>query len=107
MIRSFTKALSVLVLSAATFSACKKDKDDDGLAVTKENLAGSYTLVSSKVKISGLGEQDAASFLESCEKDDHYVLATDFSFKYVDTGSVCSSNGSYESTWELKDKHVE
>ena len=29
MIRSFTKALSVLVLCAATFSACKKDKDDN------------------------------------------------------------------------------
>jgi hypothetical protein len=29
MFRTFTKALSVLVLCAATFSACKKDKNDN------------------------------------------------------------------------------
>ena len=29
MIRTFTKALMLLVLCAATFSACKKDKDDN------------------------------------------------------------------------------
>jgi hypothetical protein len=106
MIRSFTKALALLVLVSASFSACKKDKDDS-LAVTKENLAGTYKVASIKVKVTGIGEEDVTdSYLDACEKDDELVLKSDLQFNYVDAGTACSFNGSYESTWTLTDKKV-
>jgi hypothetical protein len=40
MIRSFTKALSLLVLCAATFSACKKDKDNNAAGQLSANVGG-------------------------------------------------------------------
>jgi hypothetical protein len=40
MFRTFTKALSLLVLSAATFSACKKDKDNGASGQLSANVGG-------------------------------------------------------------------
>jgi hypothetical protein len=40
MIRSFTKALSLLVLCAATFSACKKDKDNNAAGQLSATVGG-------------------------------------------------------------------
>lgn len=102
MIRSFTKALSLLVLCAATFSACKKDKNDDSLAVTKENLVGTYVIASIKAKAAGSGDQDVTNtWLQSCEKDDQYILKSDLTMQYKDAGTVCSSAGDYTGTWSL------
>lgn len=40
MFRTFTKALSVLVLCAATFSACKKDKDNNASGQLSATVGG-------------------------------------------------------------------
>ncbi len=108
MIRSFTKALSLLVLCAATFSACKKDKNDDSLAVTKENLVGTYVVSTIKVKAStGGGEQDITKdYLESCKRDDQTILKSDLKMEYKDAGTVCSSSGDFTSTWSLSGSKI-
>jgi hypothetical protein len=106
MIRSFTKVLSLVLLAAATFSACKKDKDDS-MAVTKENLAGTYTLSSAKMKATNVAETDITNDIkQACEKDDEYVLKTDMSFAYNDVGTKCTGTNSYTDTWELQDKSI-
>lgn len=106
MIRSFTKALSLLVLCAATFSACKKDKDDDSLAVTKENLVGTYTVASIKWKVNGQ-EQDMTDYiLDPCQKDDQTTLKADSTYEYKDAGTVCSPNGDDTGTWSTDGKKV-
>jgi hypothetical protein len=105
MIRSFTKALTLLVLCAATFSACKKDKDDDSLAVTKENLVGTYQISSFKAK-SGSVEQDLMQFYDDCEKDDNYILKADLTMEYKDAGTVCSSSGDYTGTWSVSGNKI-
>lgn len=101
MIRSFTKALSLLVLCAATFSACKKDKKDDSLAVTKENLVGTYVI--SSIKLNGT---DVFQLYPACEKDDQYILKSDLTMEYKDAGTVCSSSGDYTSTWSVSGSKV-
>jgi lipopolysaccharide export system protein LptC len=107
MIRSFTKALSLLVLCAATFSACKKDKNDDSLAVTKENLVGTYTIASIKASASGSGEQDVTStFLQSCQKDDQYILKSDLTMEYKDAGTACSPAGDDTGTWSVSGSKI-
>ena|SRR5690349_568369 len=101
MIRSFTKALSLLVLCAATFSACKKDKKDDSLAVTKENLVGTYVI--SSIKLNGT---DVFQLYPTCEKDDQYKLNSDLTLEYKDAGTVCSSSGDFTSTWSVSGSKV-
>ena len=101
MIRSFTKALSLLVLCAATFSACKKDKNDDSLAVTKENLVGTYLI--SSIKLNGT---DVFQLYDACMKDDQYILKSDLTMEYKDAGTVCSPAGDYTGTWSVSGSKV-
>jgi hypothetical protein len=101
MFRSFTKALSLLVLCAATFSACKKDKGDDSLAVTKENLVGTYVITS--VKLNGT---DVFQLYDACTKDDQYILKSDLTMEYKDAGTVCSQAGDYTGTWALSGSKI-
>jgi hypothetical protein len=101
MIRSFTKALSLLVLCAATFSACKKDKNDDSLAVTKENLVGTYVI--SSIKLNGT---DVFQLYDACMKDDQYILKSDLTMEYKDAGTVCSPAGDYTGSWSVSGSKV-
>ena len=104
MIRSFTKVLSLVLLATATFSACKKDKNDDGLAVTKENLAATYTLASVKYKVTGSSEKDVTSdpnYVEQCTKDDQMILKSDLTYEVKDAGTQCSPSSAETGTWTL------
>jgi hypothetical protein len=104
----FTKTLALLVLASAAFTACKKDKDDS-LAITKENLAGTYTVVSIKEKNNNGAEEDAMDdyFSEACEKDDEWVLKTDMTFERKDAGTTCSSSNNYSNDWQLEQNIVQ
>ena len=88
--------LAFVTLSA--FSACKKDKDDDKLAVTTENLIGDYKLVDLKMKVAGQ-EGSVMSELDDCEKDDTYQLLADNVFKVIDDGKQCGNEETSE--WSL------
>lgn len=100
MYRAFTKTLALVILVAASFSACKKDKDED-VALTKENLAGTY-------KVTGLtvaGQEAFNQWYTDCEKDDLYKLNADLSYAYVDAGTSCG-NGDESGTWSISDKKI-
>jgi len=84
-------------------TACKKDKDS--LPITKENITGTYKLISIKVSLNGSPELDADD-REDCEKDDLYKLNADNSFNYVDAGTTCDPAGDFSATWQLNDKQL-
>ena len=84
-------------------SGCKKGKDAP--AVTKENIAGTYKLMSLKATVNGVGPLDADQ-RDDCEKDDLYKLNVDNTFQYVDAGTVCDPAGDVSGTWQLVDKVI-
>ncbi|HEY8897494.1 MAG TPA: lipocalin family protein [Niastella sp.] len=103
MIRTFTKSLALLLLASATFTACKKDKDDESLAVTKDNLVATYTVASIKMK-SGSTEKDVTNdpnYVEQCEKDDELTLKADMTLQIKDAGTQCSPTSSGPGTWSI------
>jgi len=109
MIRSFTKTLALVLFAAATFTACKKSNDNnDSLAITKENLVGTYTLASIKYKATGSGEVDMTNYFmsEACERDDQNVLKSDGTMNYVDAGTKCSPAGDHTGTWSLNGSKI-
>ena len=79
-------------------TACKKDKDAP--AVTKENIAGTYKLLTVSASLNGSAPFDADD-REDCEKDDLYKLNLDDTFDYVDAGSVCDPAGDFSADWTL------
>jgi hypothetical protein len=105
MNRAFTKILALALLVATTFSACKKDDDNnDSLAVTKENLVATYTLSSLKVKATGVAEQDVTNdpnYVPTCSKDDQIILKSDLTVQYKDAGTVCSPAGDDTGVWSV------
>ena len=102
MNRAFTKIIALALLVATTFSACKKDDDNnDSLAVTKENLAATYTLSTIKVKATGTAEQDVTSQVPACSKDDQIILKSDLTIQYKDAGTVCSPSGDDTGVWSV------
>jgi hypothetical protein len=84
-------------------TACKKDKDAP--AINKENVAGTYKLMTVKASVNGSSEVDADD-REVCEKDNLYKLNADNSFIYQDAGTVCDPAGDFEATWNLNDKEI-
>jgi hypothetical protein len=101
MNRTFTKFLVLALLAVTSFTACKKS-DNDVLAVTKDNLAGTYTIVSVKAKAPNAPEQDVTSYnFDPCEMDDQIVLKSDLTATYVDAGTQCSPVGGGADFWSV------
>ncbi|MCU7548952.1 lipocalin family protein [Chitinophagaceae bacterium LB-8] len=101
MIKHLLTICSLLLL----VSSCNKDDDNnnDPSAITKENLAGSYMLVSATGKVNGI-DIDITSYptiLPACKKDDILTLKTDNTFVSTDAGTKCSPDGSDNGTWSL------
>ncbi|QEC41905.1 lipocalin family protein [Pseudobacter ginsenosidimutans] len=91
-------------VTLSVFSSCKKDKDDDKLAVNAENLIGNYKLADLKMKVSGVGEESILSEFEECEKDDVYQLLANNVFKVVDEGKKCENDETTE--WSLNGNKI-
>lgn len=106
---TFTRTLVFILFACAiaTLSSCSKNKDEI-LAITKDNLAGTYTLTSIKGKVPGQSEQDVTGYYypETCQLDDQFVLKANMGFDYIDAGATCTSGGSYTDTWTLDNKDV-
>jgi hypothetical protein len=106
---TFTRTLVFILFACiiATLSSCSKNKDES-LAVTKDNLAGTYTLSSIKGKVPGRAEEDFTTiyYPENCQRDDEFVLFANMDFDYVDAGSTCNFGGSYSDTWTLDGNEV-
>jgi len=91
-------AFSVLTL---VFASCKKDKIDEPVTPTKENLTGSYKLTSFTMT-SGTSTLDLFLMMEACDKDDSYKLNADNSYTVKDDGIVCSPSNDYTGgSWSL------
>jgi hypothetical protein len=90
-------------------SNCGKDDDDDDNntnqppALTKESLAGNYKLNAIWLKTSALPSEINVTDdrLDPCEKDDIYMLKTDFTYTYSDAGTKCTPPGDGNGTWGL------
>lgn len=91
--------------SSLILGACKKDKDGGSTEATKENLVGTYKVVSAKAKVAGV-EMDLLAQAEACDKDNHIVLTADFKAQFKDEGEKCDPPGDDESTWSLDGKYI-
>lgn len=106
MKKTSIRLVLAMAFSALLFGACKKDKDGESVALTKENLAGTYKLTKAKYTISGIGEVDALADLEACEKDDTYTLKTDFTATRNDAGTKCNPETTGNTNWTLADGSI-
>ncbi len=92
MTRTFTKLLVLALVAISLFSACSKTTTQ---TYTKDQLIGTYTIVSIRGAATGAPEQDLMSvFLDDCQRDDLMVLKSDLTLQMVDAGTTCvpSSN---------------
>jgi hypothetical protein len=98
MNRTFTQFLVLALLVVTAFSACTKSTD--ALTITKDNLVGTYTIISIKAKASSNPEQDVTTqILTPCQIDDQVILRNDYTSIYVDAGTKCSIDGGYSDDW--------
>ena len=92
----------LLVASVGFIASCKKDKDDDSLAITKENIAGTYTIASMKASANGSADVDVfTTYYEACERDDEYTFKTDGTYVVVDAGTACDPKDDLTEKWSL------
>ena len=84
-------------------TACKKDKDAP--AITKENIAGTYKVMSIKLSMNGSAPQDF-DLREDCQKDDLIELKADNTYAYHDAGTACDPAGDVSGNWTLNDKVI-
>jgi hypothetical protein len=88
-------ALAAIII---LFTACSKDKE---VAITKENIAGTYKYTKVTFKPDGNGsEEDVSSFyLPDCEKNNLLIFEVDGDYIYDATGQLCGVDEN--STWNL------
>ena len=81
-------------------TACKKSKDST--PITKETITGTYKMTAAKLTVSGVpGSHDAFADMSDCQKDDLYKLNADYTFDYVDAGTICNPAGDFSDVWSL------
>jgi hypothetical protein len=91
------KRFSLLLFAAGLLASCKKDKDDS-LSITKENLIGTYILVSAE----GSNQQAVdALYNIPCMKDDEFELQASGKYKHSDLGTQCVPSNTWSANWEL------
>jgi hypothetical protein len=91
MTSTFTKLLAFTLVAISSFSACTKTTKN----YTKEDLIGTYTIISIRGTANSGPEQDLTNiYLDDCQRDDLMVLKSDLSLQVVDAGTTCvpSSN---------------
>jgi hypothetical protein len=107
MKKTSIRLVLAIAFSAMMFTACKKDKDDEPVGATKENLIGSYKLTELKLIVAGQPTDIYTTFVPACQRDDIYTLTADFKVQVKDEGTKCSPANTYESTWSLDGNYVE
>ena len=92
--------LALLIISLATFSSCKKDKDD-APAISIQTISGSYKMSAWTYQEGQLPPEDIIQYMDDCEKDDILNFKTDKTFTNTDAGVQCVPPGSYAGDWDL------
>ena len=89
------------LLAIPVLIGCKKDKDDK-LAVTKENLVGTYKLTAVSFTSAGQTKDIYNDRVDACAQDDLYKLEADGTFSYRDVGTQCEGGGyDYDAEWSI------
>jgi hypothetical protein len=90
----------VVALSALLFITVSCIKDDNN--ISKENLVGSYTLVSVTAKYGTSPEVDITDdWIEPCQQDDVTTLKADDTYAVVDAGVQCDPPSDDVGTWSV------
>jgi hypothetical protein len=78
--------------------SCKKDKD---VAITEENIAGTYSFVKVTFKPDGGGSEAVVTdaYLSACTIDDLQTFEVDGDYIYDDAGVQCA--GDEQGSWSL------
>jgi hypothetical protein len=92
--------LALLIVSLATFSSCKKDKDDAS-SISIQSISGSYKLGAWTYQLNQMPVEDMIQYMDDCEKDDLFTFKNDKSFTYADAGVQCAPAGDYDGDWNL------
>ncbi|SEN69195.1 hypothetical protein SAMN05660816_01250 [Niastella yeongjuensis] len=87
------------LVAISSFSACSKTTTK---TYYKEDLIGTYTIVSITSKISGSSELNVTDdYLQDCQKDDLMVLKSDLSLQMVDAGTTCYPSSNDSGDWDV------
>ena len=102
MKKTNTVSLLLLVITVVLIIAisCKKSSNNSS-AITKENLAGIYTLTGLTATVAPFPAQNIIDSVPACQRDDQYKLNPDLTFNYIDAGTKCSPPADNVSTWSL------
>lgn len=96
------KSIALFILIITVLGSCKKE-NEPSIAITKENLVGTYKLTAWTAKYGDFPEQNVYDTeLQPCEKDDHYKLNLDLTFNLIDAGTQCDPVGDFSGTWSLE-----
>jgi hypothetical protein len=91
--------LALLIISLATFSSCKKDKDAPAISI--QSISGSYKLGAWTYQENQMPPDDLIQYMDDCEKDDIINFKTDKTFTNTDAGVQCMPPGGYNGDWDL------
>lgn len=98
--------LLLTVVSIITISnACKKS-NNSGSAITKENLAGSYTLTAVSITIPPFPAQNVLDSVPACQRDNIIKLNVDLTMENIDGGTKCVPPADFTSTWSLSGNSI-
>ena len=97
------KTLLFIVISGASLlalvlSGCSKK--NDATAPTMKSVVGTYKLTALTATGGGV-TVDGMQSLDACQKDDNLKLNADSTYNYIDAGTTCSVNGSYDGQWYI------
>jgi len=98
------KLILIASILTFTFISCKKEDTKKDCSLTEKNLAGSYMVTSVKYLGSPTSQEIDFynDFFDDCQKDDILTISADHTYQYVDAGTSCQQNGSYDGTWALQ-----
>ena len=80
--------------------ACKKSNDTP--AITKENIAGTYQIMSIIRTFPDGSQVDMFENGQECNKDNQEKYETNGNWSYIDGGLICDPAQNGSGTWELR-----
>jgi len=96
---SFALLSAAVITIVIASGSCKKSSSNSS-ALTKENLAGVYTLTALSVTLGPLS-QDILDSVPACQRDDQYDLKVDLTYLYNDVGVQCNPPGDGSGHWSI------